>query len=300
MLATVAAIIFGGAVFFLAYIIQAGRSQSEAEDRLGLNWEDEGKKAFVPPFYLSLCRPLLKEPYLELASGFWKEAALQKWKIKLVSAGFGRYVEPEHFVASKFYLTLGCLFTFTMANLFLDAGIPPHYFAGMLLLSFFLPNLDVSSRRTKRQLEIRFAMPYVVDLLTLSIEAGLDFMGAIGRVVEKAPQSPLIEELSILLKEIQLGKTRAQALRSMAERIDMQEMNSFVAILISSDQMGASIGTVLRAQSDSMRNERLSRAEKLGAQASQKILIPLIFFIMPAVFLIIFGPYLLQLIGVKA
>ncbi|NCN40055.1 type II secretion system F family protein, partial [bacterium] len=84
------------------------------------------------------------------------------------------------------------------------------------------------------------------------------------------------------------------------DRIDMGEINSFVAVLISADQMGASVGTVLRAQSDSMRNERLTRAEKLGAQASQKILIPLIFFIMPAVFLVIFGPYILQMMGVTA
>lgn len=297
VLAYVASFIFGGAVFFLAYIIQLGKSQSEVEDRLGLNWSTDEAKAFVPPFYLALCKPLLKGSYLELASGFWKPSALEKWKVKLVSAGMGKHVEPEHFVASKFYLSLGVAMTYAFSNLFLDAQISPQMFVGSVVMAFFMPNMDVSSKRSARQLEIRFAMPYVVDLLTLSIEAGLDFMGAIGRVVEKAPQSPLIEELSMLLKEIQLGKTRAQALRSMAERIDMQEMNSFVAVLISSDQMGASIGGVLRAQSDSMRNERLSRAEKLGAQASQKILIPLIFFIMPAVFLIIFGPYVLQLIG---
>ncbi len=300
MLATVAAIIIGGAVFFMAYMIQLNKDQSEVEDRLGLNWQSEEKRSFVPPFYLALTKPLLKGAYLELAAGFWKQKALENWKIKLVSAGLGRYVQPEHFVAAKFWLTFLSGVLFLLAGIFSDSSLPPHYVVGLLLTFFFMPNIDVRSRRTARQMEIRFAMPYVVDLLTLSIEAGLDFMGAIGRVVEKAPDSPLIEELSIVLKDIQLGKTRAQALRAMSDRIDMQEMNSFVAVLISADQMGASVGTVLRAQSDSMRNERLTRAEKLGAQASQKILIPLIFFIMPAVFLVIFGPYILQMIGIKA
>jgi tight adherence protein C len=297
VLAIAAAIIIGSAVFFVMYIIQISAEKSAAEDRLGLNWNSEDKKTFKPPFYIAFTRPLLKGSYLDLAAGYWSEASLQKWKVKLISAGLGKYIEAKHFVASKFYLTLIVGFLFFLMHLFMDD--PPSLMWTVIIVGamFFIPNLHVDSLRKLRQQEIRIAMPYVVDLLTLSIEAGLDFMGAIGRVVEKAPTSPLLEELSILLKDIQLGKTRAQAMRAMSDRIDMQEMNSFVAVLISSDQMGASIGNVLRAQSDSMRNERLSKAEKLGAQASQKILIPLIFFIMPAVFLIIFGPFVLQIVG---
>ncbi len=299
MLAIAAAVIFGSAVFFMMYVVQLSAEKSAVEDRLGLNWNSEKKNAFKPPFYLAFTRPLLKGPYLSIASGYWKPSALQKWKVKLISAGLGRFVEPEHFVASKFWLTLGAGGLLFLVHTF-SAEPPAAWFScAIVLFMFFMPNLHVDSLRKMRQLEIRISMPYVVDLLTLSIEAGLDFMGAIGRVVEKAPESPLVEELSILLKDIQLGKTRAQALRAMSDRIDMQEMSSFVAVLISSDQMGASIGNVLRAQSDSMRNERLTKAEKMGAQASQKILIPLIFFIMPAVFLIIFGPFVLQMIGAK-
>jgi tight adherence protein C len=85
----------------------------------------------------------------------------------------------------------------------------------------------------------------------------------------------------------------------MSARIDMKEMSSFVAVIVSADQMGASIGTALRGQSDSMRTERLARAEKLGAQASQKILFPLILFILPAVMLMVFGPIILSMVGAK-
>lgn len=139
-------------------------------------------------------------------------------------------------------------------------------------------------------------MPFIVDLLALSTEAGLDFVGAIGKVVEKAKLSPLVEEFSQLLKEIKVGASRQEALREMASRIGMTEINSFVAILISADQMGASIGKILRQQSEQIRVERLVRAEKAGAAASQKILLPLVLFILPAVFLMIGAPFVLGFI----
>ena len=122
------------------------------------------------------------------------------------------------------------------------------------------------------------------------------FVGAIGKVVEKAAQSPLVEEFGQLLREIKVGSSRQEALREMALRIDMTEVNSFVAILISADQMGASIGKILRQQSDAIRTERTLRAEKAGAAAAQKVLLPLVFFIIPAVFIMIFGPFLLNAI----
>jgi tight adherence protein C len=132
-----------------------------------------------------------------------------------------------------------------------------------------------------------------VDLLALSTEAGLDFMGAIGKVVEKAKPSPLVQELEMLLKEIKIGASRAEAMRSMAWRIDLMEINSFVAVLISADEMGASIGKILRQQSEQIRHQRFIRAEKAGAKASQAVLIPMMLFIMPAIFIIIFGPFIL-------
>jgi tight adherence protein C len=138
-------------------------------------------------------------------------------------------------------------------------------------------------------------MPFIVDLLALSTEAGLDFMGAIGKVVEKAKPSPLVEEFEQVLKEIQVGSSRAEALQEMSNRLNMSEISSFVAILISADQMGASIGKVLRQQSEQIRTERFLAGEKEGAKASQKIMLPMFLFILPAIMLTIFGPFLLQM-----
>ena len=118
-------------------------------------------------------------------------------------------------------------------------------------------------------------------------------MGAIGQVVEKAKSSPLVEEFSQLLKEMKVGSSRQDALREMGSRIAMTEMNSFIAILISADQMGASIGKILRQQSEQIRISRMLRAERAGAAATQKVLIPLVCCIVPAVMLMVFGPFML-------
>ncbi|MBS1984267.1 MAG: type II secretion system F family protein [Bdellovibrionales bacterium] len=298
MLAIVGALLLGGAVFYIVYITQKAAETTAAEERLSLDFGPDAK-SFKPPYYISLTKPLLQEPYVKIASDFWSPEKLEAWRKKLISAGIGRNIQPEHFVASKFWLALmvGALL---FINYIFSSDPMPLWMPFMLTAAaFFGPNLHVGQLRDKRQFEVRLAMPYVLDLLTLSTEAGLDFMGAISKVVDRAPPGALIEELSTALKDIQLGKTRSEALRSMADRLDMQEMSSFVAVLVSADSMGASIGGVLRAQSDSLRAERLVRAEKLGAQASQKILVPLIFFILPAVMLMIFGPIILSMMGVK-
>jgi tight adherence protein C len=298
LLALIGALFIGGALFYVLYTTQKAAETSSAEERLNIEWGSDEKR-FVPPFYLRLTKPLLQGGYVSVASGLWSNASLAAYKKKLVTAAMIRYVQPEHFVAAKFYMALFATIFSALMYFFAETPPPPWVIIGMPLLAFFLPDIDLNSRVTSRQFDCRLAMPYVVDLLALSTEAGLDFMGAIGKVVERAPPSAFIEELQIVLKDIQLGKTRAESLRSMAERLGMMELSSFVAVLVSSDQMGASIGGALRSQSESMRSERLVRAEKLGAQASQKILIPLVFFILPAVMLVIFGPLILQFVGAK-
>lgn len=297
MLAILGALMLGGALFYIVFTTQKSAETSSAEDLFKVNWGTQ-ENPFKPPFYLKFTKPLLQGAYLNIAKGFWKEEAIQAWQKKIVAAGLGRHISAENFVASKFWLTL-IVATFMFLQFIFASSPPPLWFPiAFILGAFFIPNLHISQMRTERQRQVRLAMPYVVDLLALSTEAGLDFMGSISKVVERAPPGPLIEEFSTVLKDIQLGKARAESLRGMALRLDMMEMSSFVAVLVSSDQMGASIGAALRGQSDSMRSERLVRAEKLGAQASQKILIPLVFFILPAVMLIIFGPVILQMLGV--
>jgi len=292
LLVLIGVLLVGGALFYLAYKIQMSAESSAAEDRLNLNWGgvDDEEEKFEAPIYLKLTKPFLGTGPLLFAAGFWKPEQIAEWQKRIVSAGLKKHIEPEHFVASKLWFAFEVAIFALLLSIFAKEPPSPLLLGGGVIGAFFLPNMHINSLREKRQFEIRIAMPFVVDLLTLSIEAGLDFMGAISKVVERAPRGPFIEELSTLLKDIQLGKSRSEAMKEMSDRIDMLEMSSFVAVLVSSDQMGASIGQALRGQSDSMRSERMSRAEKLGAQASQKILIPLVIFILPATMLMIFGP----------
>lgn len=291
------ALLIGGALFFVIYSSMSAAAQLAAEERLGANAENDKVKVTLP-FYIKLTSPLLREPYINVGSQMWSENSLALVKKKLVTAGMLQHITPEQFVASKFFMTLGLSIFFLLIHLF---GTPPPVFFSILLIvfGFFTPDIHISGVITKRQKEIKVAMPYVIDLLVLCMEAGLDFMGATGKVIEKAPSSPLVEELSIVLKDIQLGKTRAKSLKDMSIRIDMLEISSLVAIVVSADQMGASIGAALRGQSDLLRNQRLMKAEELGAKASQKILVPLVMLILPAVIIIVLGPIILNAMGVK-
>jgi tight adherence protein C len=215
------------------------------------------------------------------------------YKRKLITGGLKEELTDDEFISFKIFLIL----FFPLVGGLLKAGdfldVPIWVVLGSGGIGWFYPDIWVNSRIQARQKIILRSMPFIVDLLALSTEAGLDFVGAIGKVVEKANPSPLVEEFGQLLKELQVGASRAEALREMALRIDMPQINSFVSVLISADQMGAPVGRVLRQQSDAIRSERMVRAEKAGVAASQKVILPLVLFIMPAVLLMIFGPFIL-------
>ncbi len=163
------------------------------------------------------------------------------------------------------------------------------------------PFLWLKKRVSRRRSEIRTLMPYTLDLLTLSVEAGLDFTAALARMLPKLEGSALADEFGELLRQVRLGKGRSEALRDMANRVGMAEMTTFTSSLVQAEELGADLGPVLRMVSDQMRNERSNRAEKKAMEAPVKILFPLIAFIFPTVFIVLFAPiginYLRHLFG---
>jgi tight adherence protein C len=166
-----------------------------------------------------------------------------------------------------------------------------------LLAGAAYPLLWLRDRMRLRQRAIVRALPYGIDLLTLAVEAGLDFSGALAKVVEKGRKGPLAEELSIAIRELKLAKTREEALRNLARRVDLPPLTSFVQALIHADRMGTPLGKVLRVLSTQMRLERTQRAEKLANEAPVKLVLPLVLFIFPTLFLVLFGPIGYQFIG---
>ncbi len=154
----------------------------------------------------------------------------------------------------------------------------------------FYPLIWLNDLVTKRHLAISRALPFNLDLLTLSVEAGLDFTAALAKVVEKGKLGPLRDELGLVLKQLKMGKTREEALKLMIARVDLQPLTHFVTALIQADRMGTSLGRILRIQSSQLRTDRTQRAEKLANEAPVKMLFPLIACIFPTVFMVLFGP----------
>lgn len=205
-------------------------------------------------------------------------------------SGLPAVMTIDHLIAMKLVLAVALpIVVYAMLDsIFLAlAGIP---------VGYFLPDRMVTEQRRAREQKIVRSMPGAVDMLTLAVEAGLDFIAGLQRVVDKGSEGPLREELASIINDIRLGASRSAALRTFAVRINVPEIASFVGVLVQADRLGASIGEVLRTQADRMRTERFQRAEKAGAAASQKLLVPLALFIFPAVIIVLIGPVALSFI----
>jgi len=161
-------------------------------------------------------------------------------------------------------------------------------------LGFYFPQLWLSSKISRRQKEVRRAMPDALDLLTICVEAGLGFDAAISKVSEKW-ESELSLAFARVIQEIQLGKIRREALRAMADRIGLPELTSFVAAVIQSEQLGVSLANVLRIQSDQMRVKRRQHAEEEAHKAPLKMLIPMALLIFPSLMIVLLTPAALRL-----
>lgn len=149
-------------------------------------------------------------------------------------------------------------------------------------------------RRRERPLLTR-EFPFVIDMLCLSLDAGLDFVSAIARVADQMPQRPMGRALHRLLADIRLGRSRAEALRRFRDDVNLPTATRLTSLLIQADRLGAPIASLLREEARTLRFDRFQNAERLGQAAAQKLLFPLVFCIMPVVFLVIFGPLFVQI-----
>jgi tight adherence protein C len=149
---------------------------------------------------------------------------------------------------------------------------------------------------TRRQSKVKKELPFALDLLTLSVEAGQDFTAAMATIVEKLQNSPLSQEFDQVYKEINMGRQRAEALRDMSGRLNMFEVNNVVSALVQADELGTGLGRVLRIQAEEVRRRRFEAAEKRAQQAPVKMLFPLVVFIFPATMLTIASPLIITFI----
>ncbi len=208
-------------------------------------------------------------------------------KKRLLLAGEPLCLTPEEFLALKELASTGML----VVSLALGFSITVTFV--LSVAGFFYPDLWIRELHKKRRVAILKELPYILDLLTLSIEAGLDLTGSVSRVVEKSREGILSRELFQFLQELRMGKARKQALTDMAGRVGVPEVTSLVNAIIQSDELGSGLGRTLRIQSQEYRTRRFQRAEKLAMEAPVKMTFPLLF-IFTAVFLLLFGSFAIQ------
>jgi tight adherence protein C len=210
---------------------------------------------------------------------------------KLVLAGSPVGWDPERVVALKIVGgVVGLVGGILLAALLPIAPLLKVLFVVLFtLIGYVVPGAQVAAMATKRQRAIQKQLPDVMDLLTISVEAGLGFDAALSQVTKNVP-GPLAEEIGRLLQEVQIGVSRAESFRHLGDRTNVPELQSFTLSMIQADLFGVSIANVLRAQSKELRQKRRQRAEELAQRIPVKLLFPMIFLVLPALFVIVLGP----------
>ncbi|MDD3024758.1 MAG: type II secretion system F family protein [Syntrophomonadaceae bacterium] len=211
----------------------------------------------------------------------------QVYEKRLQAAGNPYGLNAQSFIVLKYsFLLLALLLGVLLRN--------GWYFFLLLITGIIAPDLFLKSNEKKRKAMILKSLPDVLDLLSVSVEAGLGFDSALQKVIEKS-NGPLTAEFEKALQEINIGKPRREALRDMAERVNVNDVTIFLGSVIQADQLGVSIGNVLRLQSRQVRVNRRMRAEESAQKAPIKILIPLVLFIFPTILIVLLGPAFIQL-----
>jgi tight adherence protein C len=213
--------------------------------------------------------------------------------LKLLAAGVGRRISPTGFLALKGAAALAGLFFGTMIGRMGGVGLA--LLAALFLggVGFFAPDYLLTLKARSRRERVRADLPDALDLLAVSVEAGLGFDAAVGKISEHM-EGPLAEEFGLALSEMRIGESRQEALKRMAERVDAPELSAFVRAIIQADQLGTTLGRILRVQAADSRLRRQAAAEERAMKAPIKMLFPTVLFIFPAMFLVILGPAILN------
>ncbi len=282
----------GASVYLFVSSLMAGRP-GESQ----LSWASGNEPIKSKNAVINICRPMVHQFTLQHAARIKSVKYRKKIRTLIKTGGLESEINEDEFIGLQLFLGVAFPIFLYIMNFSLSLGLSLPMIIGLGFIGFFMPQMHCKGTKKTRELSVRADMPFFIDLLALSVEAGLDFFGAIQKIVDKVADknSVLAEEFNIVLKDIKIGSSKTEALKEMAARLDMSEITSFVAVLIDAEASGTSISQVLKDQSIQMRLERFLRAEKAGAQASQLIMIPLMLFILPAVFIMVFGPVALKM-----
>jgi tight adherence protein C len=290
------------AVFAIAYSVQT----IVAERRQAYRTLQAIRAVEVRPYDLrnrELARPArerLLKPFYNAALGltrrFTPAGAREAIRLKLIMAGSPFGWDPDRVLVAKVAcLSGGVLLGLLFLGLFSFAW--PLRVLGFLaigLLGYWLPNVVLTNAVQRRQSEIRSALADSIDLLTICVEAGLGFDAALAHV-SKNTDGPLADEFYRTLQEVQLGRSRNEAMRNLAARSNVPELRAFVLAMVQADVFGVSVANVLRIQAKDMRVKRRQLAEERAMKVPIKVLFPVLFCIFPALFVVILGPAIMRI-----
>ena len=296
-----------GAVFLLVLfvIVWAGigvtRAREDVSERLAVYGRDQvvttGREE-------QLAKPLAQRtigPIFLKISGFLRRFTpvgyLEKVEHKLLLGGSPGTLDAPAFVVIKLLTTMvGIVAAFFLVDFGSDTLQRVVLFVMPIALGFFGPTAWLQRKVDDRREEMLRALPDLLDLLVISVEAGLGFDSALSRVVATVP-GPLSEEFFRMLQETRVGVGRRDAMRHLLERTDLEELRSFILAMIQAEAFGVTIARVLRVQADEMRVKRRQRAQEKAFAAPVKLVFPLVFCIFPSLFIVLLGPAAIQIAG---
>ena len=295
----VGVVVFGSLVYVGT---KEDRGRDPLQERLA-QYEDKELPQSLEEIELSLSfkdRVLL--PLMRNVAGittkFTPQKQLEEIRHQLELAGMG--MDPASFFSMRIIVTIafgiGAFFVFFIGSTSTAPGTALLYTLGAVALGYYFPVMYLKSKIRRRQEAIWKALPDSLDLLVICVEAGLGFDMAMGKVYEKW-DNELAIAFGRVLREIQLGKMRRDALRDMSNRMDVPDVTAFVAAIIQADQLGVSMSKILRIQADQMRVKRRQRAQEKAHQAPVKMMLPMVFLIFPSLWIVLLGPSIIILLN---
>lgn len=285
-------------IFYLLIKAFSGKEDSIRSrlERIRQEGEPEEEAIYNRPFSERVMKPIAEsvgKSLLKLAPTEW----IRSMETKIIMAGKPRNWGVKEWLTLQAVTLLilpGGLY-FLMSRLHAPMKNTLLMTLSIAAIIILYPNMTLNSKIRNRQKEILKSLPDVMDMLTVSVEAGLNFDAALAKVTEKMPGT-LSREFETVLQEIKVGRSKKDALYDMADRLSVQDLRSFIGAVVQADQLGVSLGRVLRIQAEQIRQNRKQRIQEQAMKAPVKILIPMVVFIFPVIFIVLLGPVAINLL----
>jgi tight adherence protein C len=293
------AVLAAGAVLLITYGVAARPSEDAVQARLSqlvVQPKTLEEMELQQPFFDRVMRPMIQR--LSRAGKRQEGGTIARIDAKLEKAGYPGGLRGADWVGVKLLALIGfAILGFLLGFLLMGAPILGLLFAVVGAgIGYMAPEFWLGNRIKKRSFEMVLQLPDALDLLTISVEAGLGFDAALSKVVEKM-EGPLVDQFRQALAEVRMGRPRREALRDVANRADAQPVSNFIGAIVQAEQLGVPIAKVLQIQSNQLRIERRQRAEEAAAKAPVKMLFPMVGCIFPTIFIVILGPAVITVMG---